>query len=378
MVKHLTPEEVWAKELEVIRNSGRQLLPDEEEFVKMGHWMSYMTDKVVTGWLKQLDNRWYPSLTPHEPTWPRCTGGISRFLELNPPAQREGVGEGLRPYVFVDGNKCELINEPTPTSVPWSGVWGLHWETDEPRKEFNIRTEWFRYPDALGKVHGRGKMYEWPTGDEASYGQIHGCEVAAIIRYAIKHGSFSGPIIGDDSFYIVGSWFKMPEGWRYSEAKPAWLVFKKYNFRVTINVIPTDSKSETVTDDERAMVEKVARFVEAEIIAYSLFGLEKFTVLLMLNSEDFCLPAGRIGAGSYLVPVGYVIERITGRRPVYDANLRQMRMKVEGREEIVRGELIEAANKYFPIPEDERLVANWETIQSLLGLQKVQDIRFEQ
>ncbi|MFA4029275.1 MAG: hypothetical protein GDYSWBUE_002128, partial [Candidatus Fervidibacterota bacterium] len=260
--------------------------------------------------------------------WPRCWGGISRFLDLNPPPRRWGVGENLRPYVFVDGKKAELVNEPTP--VPWSGWWEIDWRNDTTHKTFKIDAKWLRYPHAL--------IDEWPAGDKASYRQVHGTDVAAIIRYAIKHGSFSGPVIGDDSFFIVGSWFKTPKGEKYYEFRDAWLAFRKYNFRVTINVISTGDKLEPATDEERAMIERVARFVEAEIIAYSLFGLEKFTVLqAKLGNEDFYLPAGRTGVGSYLVPVGYVIGLVTGKRPVYDMNLKQMKVEVKGREEIVRG-----------------------------------------
>lgn len=369
MAQHRTPDEAWAWELKRIQNSGRQPSPDEEEVIKMCLWMSYLTDKEVTSWLEQLDNRWYPPLSPYEPTWPRCWGGISRFLDLNPPPRRWGVGEKLRPYVFVDGKKGELVNEPTP--VPWSGWWEIDWQNDATHKTFEIDAKWLRYPHALTD--------EWPAGEEASYRQVHGTDVAAIMRYAIKHGSFSGPVIGDDSFFIVGSWFKTPKGEKYYEFRDAWLAFRKYNFRVTINVISMGDKLEPATDEERAMIERVARLVEAEIIAYSLFGLEKFTILqAKLGNEDFYLPAGRTGVGSYIVPVGYVIGLVTGKRPVYDMNLKQMKVEVKGREEIVRGELIEAANKYFPIPECERLVANWEAIQLLLGLRKVQDIRFEQ
>ncbi|MEO0249204.1 MAG: hypothetical protein ABIN58_06600 [candidate division WOR-3 bacterium] len=374
MAEHRTPDQAWAWELKRIQNSGRQPSSEEEEVIKMSLWMSYLTDKITTPWLKQLDNRWSPPLDLHDPTWPSCGGGISRFLDLNPPPRRKGIDENLRPYVFVDGTKAELVNEPTP--VPWSGGWGRHWQNDAAQKEFDIDAKWFRYPDALGKVHGRGKMGAWPTGDEASYGQVHGEEVAAIIRYAIQHGSFSGAVIGDDSFFLVGSWFGVPG--RYSEFKHAWLAFRKYNFRVTINVMPTSDKIEPATDEERAMIERVARLVEAQIIAYSLFGLEKFTVLqTQVGDKDLYLPAGRVGAGNYLVPVGYVTQRVTGQRPVYEAATKQMRVNVKGQRANLSGEVIQAANRWVEIPEAERLVASLSTLQESLGMGAVQDVRFE-
>jgi hypothetical protein len=374
MVKHLTPDEAWAWELKGIQNSGRQPSSDEEEVIKMGHWMSYVTDKVVTAWLEELDNRWYPPLAPYEPTWPRCMGGISRFLDLNPPPQRYGIGEKLRPYVFVDGTKGELVNEPTP--VPWSGGWRIHWRNDAIQKDFEIRAKWFRYPNALRKEDGD----EWPAGEEASYGQVHGGgDVAAMIRYVIKHGSFSGPVIGDDSFFVVGSW-----GWfearqpRYSEAKYAWLAFRKHNFQVKIYVTPTSAKPEPTTDEERALIEKVARLVEAQIIAYSLFGLDKFTVLQTQGGDqDLYLPAGRTSAGNYLVPIGYVAQRVTGQRTVYETMTKQMKVNLQGQQATIGGEVIKAANRWMEIPEAERLVASLTTLRESLGIGAVRDLRFE-
>lgn len=174
-------------------------------------------------------------------------------------------------------------------------------------------------------------------------------------------------------FFPYGEWFGFERKYREKHL-PNILVFRKANFLCRVRL-----EGAGITQEEKQAMEKVARLVEAEIIAYSLFGLEKFTILrAKLNDEDFYLPAGRIGVGSYLVPVRYVVERVTGKKPFYDANLKQMRVEVRGKQEMVKGELIEAANKYFPIPEEERLVANWEEIQLLLGLRKVQDIRFEQ
>jgi len=375
MVKHLTPDEAWAWELKRIQNLGRQPSSDEEEVIKMSLWTSYLTDKVVTPWLKQLDNRWYPPLDLHDPTWPTCGGGISRFLDLNPPPRNKYIGEKLRPYVFVDGIKGELVNEPTP--IPWSGGWGRQWQNDATQKTFDIDTKWFRYPHALGKVHALGKSDEWPTGEEASYGQVHGEEVAAVIRYAIQHGSFSGPVIGDDSFFIVGSWFGARQP-RYSEFKHAWLAFRKYNFRVRINVMPTSDKLERATDEERALTEKVARLVEAQIIAYSLFGLDKFTVLQTQGGDqDLYLPAGRTSAGNYLVPIGYVAQRVTGQRTVYETMTKQMKVNLQGQQATIGGEVIKAANRWMEIPEAERLVASLTTLRDSLGIGAVRDLRFE-
>jgi len=378
VVQHKTPEEVWSEKLKRRQEAGEKTFPEEEEIIKMCLWMSYLTDKVVTVWLQELDNRWYPLLAPYEPIWPRCVGGVNKFLDLNPP-RREGIDESLRWYVIVEGVKDEIVSEPPlGPYAPWSGVWGLAWQNNVTQKRLEIYTDWFHYPDILGKVHRIGKMWEWPTGERASYSQIHGYFVAAIIDYAIKHGSFSGPIVGDDSFFIIGSWFKTPKGEKYSEFKDIWLMFKKYNFRVTIKMMPISDKSELATDAERNMVEKIARLVEAQIISYSLFGLDKFTVLkVVLNGQEFYLPAGWISSGNYLMPVKYALESVIGEKSVYNATERKMGVELRGQKIMVHGELIEATNQRFKIPDEERFVTRWETLRELLGLEMVQDIRFE-
>lgn len=368
--QHRTPDQVWSRELERMQNSGYQPSLEEEEVTKMLLWMSYLTDKIVTAWLEELDNQWYPPLSQYEPTWPRCWGGISQFLDLNPPPRREYIDEHLRSYVFVDEKKGELVNEPTSSCVPWSGRWELSWHNDATRKEFEINAIWFRYPNVLDK--------EWPAGEKATYHQIHGSHIAAIIHYKIQRGSFSGPVIGDDSFFIVGSWFRKPEGEEYSDFQPAWLYFKKHNFRVIVKVTPANY--EPATDEERAMIEKVAKLVESQIIAYSLFGLDKFTLLKVQSSDgqEYFLPAGRISSGNYLVPVRYVVEFVTGERPIYEATQRQMKIEMQGKQVRVQGELVEAANRYVEISEEERFVARRENLWGLFGLRTVQDVRFEQ
>jgi hypothetical protein len=102
-------------------------------------WMSYLTDKVVTAWLQELDNRWYPVLALHEPIWPRCEGEVHEFVDLNPPPRREEIDENLRNYVVVDGIKGELfsdtVSEPPPGPyAPWSGIWGLEWQNNATQK----------------------------------------------------------------------------------------------------------------------------------------------------------------------------------------------------------------------------------------------------
>lgn len=370
-VKHQTPEQAYERWLKKVQEGEqRQPSPEEAEVVKMSLSMSYLTDKLVTSWLKQIDNNWYAPLSEIEPTWPRCFGGIGRFLELDPPQRREYIDEKLRPYVFVDGIKGELVTYPTP--IPWSGGWGLNWQKDTPVNEYkklSVSTEWFRHSEAI--------HWEWPTGNEASYYQVHGMRTALMIRYAIKRGSFSGLTVGDDSFFVYGMWSGRPDKPKYTELEPFNLMFRKYNFRCRMEITSPNIITSPATDEERTIMEKVARLVEAQIVAYSLFGLEKFTVLQMKrDGEEIYLPAGRISVGDYLVPVRYVIERVTGKRPLYDAKKRQMRAEVQGRKETVQGEVIEVANKYVQILEEERLVVNIASLRDLLRLQSIQDVRF--
>lgn len=375
-MKGLTPEQAFKRWLEK-EYERRQPSVEEIEVMKMCYFMSYLTDKVVTTWLKEMDEQWKPSVGEIEPFWPRCSGVIEWFAEMNPPPQRKYVGESARHYVFLNGVKSELVDYPT--AVPWSAVWAQSWHRKAeayPVKHFYIRTKWFRDSKAFDKYK---YPPPWPTGDVARHEQIYGFPIAALVRYAIKHASFSGRTIGDDCYFVHGRWHGELLGdqirWKeYEEIEPSIFVFRKYNFKCIIEI-----KSDSAIDEERKIIDRTAKLIEAQIIAYSLFGLEKFTVLqTKSNGEDFYLPAGRIEVGSYLVPIGYVIESVTGKRPIYDMNLKQVKVEAKGREEMVRGELIEAANKYFPVPEEERLVTNWEAIQSLLGLRKVQDIRFDQ
>ncbi len=360
-VKHQTPEQAWERELERMRNEGRQPSREEEEVIKMGYWMSYLTDKVVTEWLKQLDNRWYPPLSPYEPTWPRCWGGISRFLDLDPPPRREGIDENLRPYVIVEGKRGELVNEPTP--LPWSGRWGLLWRNESTTKLFEVDTIWFRYIQAIDK--------EWPITDRASHYEIYGVTRALMVWYAIKHG--------DDSFFVHGIWIGPRDQAKYEPVEPSILVFRKYNFKCKLEIVSPNIIKLPATDEERDVMEKVARLIETQIIAYSLFGLEKFTILqVKKDKEEFYLPAARISVGNYLMPVRYVVERLAGKRPIYDAEKRQMKAEIQGRQAMIDGELIEAANHWVEIPEEERFVARREALATLLGIQVIQDVRFGQ
>lgn len=360
-VKHETPEQVYARWLEREQRS-RQPSDEEREVIRMCLWMSYIADKAVTSLLKTIDDAWEPSLAQHIPTWPRCGGDVLFFVDIEPSSRKE-MERGLRRYVLVDGMKGELTTYPTP--IPWLAGWGLNWIWKrEKRVDLDVSLEWFRSVKALDE--------EWPDGNEALYRQVYGIEVAAVLSFAIKHGSFSGVVIGDDSFFPYGMWFGFER--RYSEEGfPDILVFRKTNFRCRIRVMQPP-----VTEGEKWVMEQVARLIEAEIIAYSLFGLDEFTLLkVQLDGRDFYLPAGRISVGRYLMPVKYTVERVTGKRAIYDLRGKQMGIEVEGRREVVKGELMEAANKYFPLPEEERFIADWEAIRTLLGLRKVQDIRFE-
>jgi len=77
------------------------------------------------------------------------------------------------------------------------------------------------------------------------------------------------------------------------------------------------------------------------------------------------------------MPVKYALESVIGEKSVYNATERKMGVELRGQKIMVHGELIEATNQRFKIPDEERFVTRWETLRELLGLEMVQDIRFE-